>query len=125
MVPDGAAARGTGTGTSTAGGSDLLDIGAKLTALAANGGPEVGAANSTLGPAELATHAPASDSPLLDRGAPTGCVGPDGLDLVVDQRGLLRAVDGPDPDAVATCDIGAYERQAGPQPNPIFSNGFE
>ncbi|NQT13251.1 MAG: right-handed parallel beta-helix repeat-containing protein, partial [Planctomycetes bacterium] len=48
------------------------------------------------------THALLPGSPALDAGSDTDAP-------PSDQRGALRAVDGPDPDAIATCDVGAYE----------------
>ena len=60
--------------------SDILNVPARLGALADNGGP-------------TATHALLRGSPALDRGG--GCP-------TVDQRGLPRALGG-------RCDIGAYE----------------
>ncbi len=43
-------------------------------------------------------------SPLLNGGNPTGCIGPDGAVLSVDQRGFKRPVG-------SRCDIGAIEHQ--------------
>ena len=48
------------------------------------------------------THALLTGSPAIDHGNNATC-------LATDQRGWYRPVDGPDADATATCDIGAYE----------------
>lgn len=48
------------------------------------------------------THALYLGSPAIDHGNNATCP-------VNDQRSWYRPVDGPDPDATATCDIGAYE----------------
>lgn len=75
----------------------------RLGPLANNGGPTL-------------THSLLSNSPALDAG--DNCVtevahcGAAGIpQFVTDQRGFSRLVDGPDADAIATVDIGAYERQ--------------
>jgi hypothetical protein len=56
-------------------------------------------------------------------GDPSGCKDGNGASLALDQRGFVRTIDGPDADAVATCDIGAIE--AGSFEDLIFRNGFE
>lgn len=47
------------------------------------------------------THALLNDSPAIDAGDDTGCP-------IVDQRGMIRPLDGNDDDIIA-CDIGAFE----------------
>lgn len=107
------------------GGPDQFDLPAQLGALADRGGPAVGASNATVFAAML-THLPLSSSPLINAGAAAGCKDDTGVLLSVDQRGLPRHVDGPDPDSTATCDIGATEFGASaPLPDPVFANGFE
>ncbi len=76
-----------------------------LAALAANGGP-------------TETQALGAGSPAIDRGDPLGCASwnptlAQDEPMVADQRGELRPTDG-DGDAVATCDVGAYEAAAAP-----------
>ena len=71
--------------------------------LANNGGPTL-------------THALQSTSPALDGGdncvtQSTHCSDANISQLTTDQRGFSRIVDGPDADATATVDIGAYEGQ--------------
>ena len=70
------------------------------------------------------THAFLSSSPAIDAGNPNGCEDGAGNLLITDQRLLERTSDGPDPDKIARCDIGAFEFGAGPL-NVIFKNGFE
>jgi CSLREA domain-containing protein len=107
---------GSGSGT------DLLNVNAQLDVLTLNGGAIVGTvATATQMPSRL----PLSTSPLIDGGNPAGCVDNLGQILSVDQRGLPRIVDGPDPDTTAVCDIGAVEVQTVVRPDPIFSNSFE
>jgi CSLREA domain-containing protein len=48
------------------------------------------------------THALPGDSPAIDKGNPSGCLGPNNAPLTTDQRGYQRP-------AGAHCDIGAYE----------------
>lgn len=81
---------------------------AKLGPLANNGGP-------------TQTHALLANSPALDAG--DNCVtdvahcGDAAIaQILTDQRGLVRSVDGPDANTTATIDIGAYEAQ-GPLAN--------
>ena len=105
-------------------GSDQIGLSAKLGALADNGGPDVGASTSAL-IVPMLTHVPASDSPLVDAGNPAGCGGVGNEILATDQRGLTRTVDGPDPDNVKVCDIGAVERGGTVPPNVIYSNSYE
>lgn len=112
----------SGCSLSGGGGTDLVDINAQLAALADNGGPPVGASTATVFGAML-TRAPASGSPLIDRGDPSGCRDGANALLATDQVGNPRTVDGPDPDAIATCDIGAVEVPA--LIDAIFANGFE
>jgi hypothetical protein len=60
---------------------------------------------------------------VLDAGNPAGCREAGNAQLVDDQRGLPRSVDGPDAGSESACDIGAVERQG--QPNLVFANGYE
>ncbi|MEM7048867.1 MAG: CSLREA domain-containing protein [Acidobacteriota bacterium] len=62
-------------------------------------------------------------SPALDGGDPAGCLGPGGIPLAFDQLGQRRVWDGPDPDSIARCDIGAFE--AGAPVALIFEDSFE
>jgi hypothetical protein len=48
------------------------------------------------------THALPGGSPAIDAGAPSGCTGPLGALLTLDQRGVHRSLG-------AACDVGAYE----------------
>jgi CSLREA domain-containing protein len=59
-----------------------------------------------------------SQSPALDAGDPAGCVDDVGGDLLSDQRGFPRPVDG-DLDGTPRCDIGAYERELWMQYLPL------
>ena len=84
---------------------------------------QVGVADPRLGPLAnngglTQTHALLSDSPALDAGdncvtEATHCGEPTLPQLTTDQRGsgFTRIVDGPDANATATVDIGAYEMQ--------------
>ena len=67
---------------------------------------------------------PLSDSIVVDAGNPNGCVGPDGMELVVDQVFNRRTWDGQDADQIARCDIGSIEDGA-PSFTDIFADGFE
>jgi hypothetical protein len=67
---------------------DLSNVGAMLGPLADNGGPAM-------------THALLPGSPAIDAGDDASCP-------AADQRGVARPFDG-DGDALAVCDIGAYE----------------
>lgn len=72
-----------------------------------------GGADPLLGPladngGQTATQALLAGSPAIDAGNPAGCANPFGLQLVFDQRGYQRAVDG-DANPGAHCDIGAFE----------------
>ena len=76
--------------------------------------------------ATLRSHLPSATSPLLDAGNPNGCRDPEADVITFDQRGLARTQDGPDPDLIARCDIGAVEVQSvEAPPNEIFADGFE
>ena len=105
----------------TGGAGNLSGVDPQLGALADNGGPFVGA--STGLPASLLTRLPLNGSPLIDAGDPAGCKDDNGDMLDLDQRGFVRAVDGPDADTAATCDIGAAEFAS--LPDSIFGDGFE
>jgi len=74
---------------------DLRNVESDLGPLQDNGGP-------------TDTHALMADSLAVDAGNPAGCVNGLGDELVTDQRGFVRPVDG-DGDMQAVCDIGAYE----------------
>jgi CSLREA domain-containing protein len=100
--------------------TNLLGADAKLGALAANFGPLVGADNPSSTPEPLLTRLPAIDSPLLDEGSAQGCEDQAGFELLTDQRGEPRPVDGPDANATITCDIGAVELQ-----DTLFKDSFE
>ncbi len=82
------------TGTTT---HNITNVNPLLGPLADNGGP-------------TQTHALLSGSPALDAGTEAFLSGPP----FTDQRGagFNRIVDGPDADATATVDIGAFEQQA-------------
>jgi hypothetical protein len=54
------------------------------------------------------THALPIGSPAVDGGDPVGCLDPDGDELLFDQRGSLRPVDG-NGDGGRRCDIGSFE----------------
>jgi hypothetical protein len=69
---------------------NILDTNARIAGLANNGGP-------------TQTHALQPGSPAVDAGSDASCP-------AVDQRGTARPIDG-NRDGVATCDIGAYERE--------------
>jgi predicted outer membrane repeat protein len=56
------------------------------------------------------THALTAESPAVDAGDDERCP-------AMDQRGLARPADGDD-DGTATCDIGAFELQPEPEPEP-------
>ena len=74
-----------------------------------NGGPVAGSSLGTI--SGMLTRAPNPSSPLLDRGDTNGCRDVNGTTLLTtDQLGNPRAIDGPDPDTTARCDIGAVER---------------
>jgi hypothetical protein len=55
------------------------------------------------------THSLTPSSPAIDSGDPTACPG-------IDQRGVMRPVDG-NGDGISVCDIGAYESDV-PTPSP-------
>ena len=77
--------------------TDLVDISPLLGPLRDNGGPTL-------------THMHESSSPVLDAGNPYGCRDQVAVPIELDQRGVLRVMDG-DHDGVARCDIGAVERR--------------
>jgi CSLREA domain-containing protein len=85
-------------------GTTAAPINAQLEPLANNGGPTL-------------THALLTNSPALDAGdscvtQPTHCGDANLPQMLRDQRGFNRIVDGPDANTTATVDIGAYEKQA-------------
>lgn len=97
-------------------GSDkqVIDLFGVLDPLGNNGGP-------------TRTHPLPTGSPAIDMGDPDGCIGVDfdgevfnSYPLLFDQRGEPRPIDGDD-DALAVCDIGAYEYQPGGGPGLVFS----
>ncbi len=73
----------------------------------ASGDPKLGALANNGGPTQ--THAPASDSPLLDAGDTAGCKDASAIVLATDQRGFTRPVKALATSTQAICDIGAYE----------------
>lgn len=103
--------------------SDQFDIPAGLAPATNNGGLIAG---SSLGIVSgMLTRAPLSTSPLIDSGFGGGSGGDlcfDELDvaLTTDQLGNERAIDGPDFDTNARCDIGAVEFV-----EELFANQFE
>jgi CSLREA domain-containing protein len=84
-------------------------------------GNQVGVADAKLGPlanngGPTQTHALLSGSPALDAGdncvtQSTHCGDVNLAQLLTDQRGFNRIIDGPDADTTATVDIGAFEGQ--------------
>jgi CSLREA domain-containing protein len=74
---------------------NLLGVAPRLDPLGDNGG-------------DTQTHALQANSPAIDGGNPTGCIGGFTGYLAVDQRGYMRTVDG-NGDGQGVCDIGAYE----------------
>ncbi len=77
--------------------TDVLNLEAGIVPLANNGGP-------------TRTHALVGNSPAIDRGNPTGCMGSLGP-LTTDQRGMAR---------VGRCDIGAFEVQRAEAARTVF-----
>ncbi len=63
------------------------------------------------------THALLAGSPAIDAGNPLGCADENGIDLIIDQRGYARPIDG-DGDGSARCDMGAFERLSPGAPTP-------
>ena len=100
----------TGTSTGNLVGTLAAPIDHDLDCMSNNGGPSQ-------------TVKPMDTSPAIDAGDPSGCTGPSGP-LTADQRGNLRHWDGPDPDTIATCDMGSVEVGA-PSADSIFLDGFE
>ena len=98
--------------------SDQLNINALLAAAANNGGPIAGSSLGVI--AGVLTRAPLPSSTLIDRGDASGCKDHTNQVLTTDQVGRARAIDGPDPDTIARCDIGAVEYQ-----DTLFAGGFE
>lgn len=98
--------------------SDLTNVAAFLAAAGNNGGPTAGSTLGTL--SGMLTRAPLPNSFLIDRGDASGCKDHNNQLLITDQVGRARAVDGPDPDVIARCDIGAIEYQ-----DILLANGFE
>ncbi len=65
-------------------------------------------------------------SPAIDAGNPADPGSGGNACVLIDQRGVTRPVDGPDPDTVATCDIGAVEYMpAGEAENITYSMGSQ
>ncbi len=100
----------SGTSTGNLVGTLAAPIDHDLNCMSNNGGPGQ-------------TVKPMDTSPAIDAGDPSGCAGPSGP-LTADQRGNLRHWDGPDPDSIATCDMGSVEVGA-PSADTIFLDGFE
>ena len=106
----------------TGGSGNLLNVDPLLDAPADNGGPVVGASDAPAAIVML-TQLPLGGSPLIDAGDPAGCQDDNGDVLALDQRGFVRATDGPDADSTASCDIGAAEFAS--LPDTIFSDAFD
>ena len=102
------------------GSGDQFNIGAQLAAAGNNGGPTAGSSLGII--SGMVTRAPLPTSPLVDAGNPNACRESDGSILTTDQVGHARAIDGPDANATATCDIGAIEFL---DPDVLFANGFQ
>jgi CSLREA domain-containing protein len=83
---------------------NILNVNPGLGPLQNNGGPTL-------------TYALQASSPAIDAGHPSGCADPNGVTLIVDQRGYARPIDG-DGDGNARCDIGAFERLSPGAPTP-------
>lgn len=102
----------------SANGNDKINLASGLASVANNGGLTAG---SSLGIfSGMQTRSPLSTSPLIDAGNGSGCRGDDNIELGTDQIGRNRAIDGPDVDTVAMCDIGAIEFTV-----LLFEDGFE
>jgi CSLREA domain-containing protein len=101
---------------------NLFNIDPQLLALADTPALVVGAPGATR---LMPVQAPSPTSPLIDRGNSTGCRDEAGALLTTDQIGNPRALDGPDPDLVVRCDIGAIEFVQTVVVNAVFSDGFE
>ena len=86
---------------------DRIDSAANLAPVANNGGPTAGSSLGII--SGMQSRAPLTGSFLIDAGAGSGCTDTNGQPLPTDQVGRPRAVDGPDPDTTARCDIGAIE----------------
>jgi fibronectin-binding autotransporter adhesin len=97
---------------------DRLNNPANLAPVANNGGPTAGSSLGII--SGMQTRAPLPDSLLLDAGAASGCTDANGQPLATDQVGRARAIDGPDADTTARCDIGAIEFA-----DAILVDGFE
>ena len=95
---------GTSCGFTSTG--DLQNTDPRLSGLGLNGGT-------------TNNYAPRANSPAVDGGDPSGCLGPDALPLIVDQRGYSRPVDG-DGDGTDVCDIGSVEFGSGPASLKLF-----
>jgi hypothetical protein len=114
----------TGCQLQGGGSSDLQGVTALLGDLQDNGASVVGASNASI-VAVMLTQVPASASELIDGGAPAGCRDAAGELFSTDQRGRPRVVDGPDPDLIAICDIGATEHGGLQVPAFLLVDGFE
>jgi hypothetical protein len=77
--------------------------------------PQLGLLQDNGGPS--LTHMPSTGSPLIDKGNPNGCAGPQGNALTTDQRGAARPVDGGS--GQERCDIGAVEYASDPPAPPL------
>jgi len=90
---------------------DREDTPADLLPLADNGGP-------------VPTHAPSGTPVHIDQGDPGIPGSPSGIDCGYrDARGMARPQDG-DADGQATCDVGAFELQNGPDIGPPMSGPY-
>ena len=92
-------------------GCTIIGTTGNVTGVSANLGPLQNNGGPTL------THALQASSPAIDAGNPSGCVDPNGLVLVTDQRGFARPIDG-DGNGTARCDMGAFERLSPGAPTP-------
>lgn len=86
---------------------DRTGVAAGLAPVASNGGPIAGSSLGII--SAMQTRVPLPTSLLVDAGAANGCTDANGQQLPTDQIGRARAIDGPDADTTARCDIGAIE----------------
>ena len=99
-------------------GNDQLGASPGLAPAANNGGPIAGSSHGVI--SSMSTRSPLPNSLLLDAGNVGGCLGEANALLATDQIGRARAIDGPDADTTARCDIGAVEYS-----DALFVDGFE